>query len=111
MGAAFSVRIDQPYAALVVCHVSEGQSIMPGAPLLDLMMPDGLVETVLSEGWGIVGHIEGAEDGENATVYQHGSVICHIVPRSNGGNTRKTGLHPRNATGPMMRRLMGLAPR
>jgi hypothetical protein len=32
---------------------------MPGAPLIDIMTPEGVVETILSEGWGIVAHVEG----------------------------------------------------
>ena len=141
----FAVRVDEEYVGLMGRHVAEGQSIMPGAPLVDIMTPDGIVQTIFSQGWGVVGHVEGGrifsgandlladdeeydncaieedeDDGEGgsaqggsgtSSVFPRGSVICHIVARSQGGNTRKTGLHPRNATGPMMRRLMGLAPR
>ncbi|MGA3190800.1 MAG: ATP-binding cassette domain-containing protein, partial [Bryobacteraceae bacterium] len=32
----------------------------PGAPLVDIMTPEGVVETIISEGWGIVAHVEGA---------------------------------------------------
>jgi hypothetical protein len=138
---AFAIRVDEDYIGLMGRYVAEGQSIVPGAPLVDVMTPDGVVQTIFSQGWGVVGHVEGSrifsshandllgddetydddeeEDeeggavgsGGGSSVFPRGSVICHIVARSQGGNTRKTGLHPRNATGPMMRRLMGLAPR
>ncbi|MDR3423991.1 MAG: hypothetical protein P4M13_02785 [Alphaproteobacteria bacterium] len=143
---AFAIRVTDEYVGLMGRHVAEGQSIVPGAPLLDVMTPDGIVKTILSEGWGVVAHIEGGrifsnvsgddafadddeytgeenegdEDGESGSaqksgggrscVFPRGSVICHVVACSQEGSTRKTGLHPRNATGPRYRREMGIAP-
>jgi len=56
----YAVRVEEDYVGLMGRYVAEGQSIVPGARLLDIMTPEGVVETIVSEGWGIVAHVEGA---------------------------------------------------
>ena len=55
----YAIRVEDEYVGLMGRYVAEGQSIVPGAPLLDIMTPEGVVETILSEGWGVVAHVEG----------------------------------------------------
>ncbi len=136
----YAICVKDDYVGIMGRHVTEGQAVVPGLPLIDIMKPDGLVETIVSEGWGIVAHIEGgrvfqtansndrAEDddeddddsgesgqargssGGMGTVFSRGDLICHIVSRLQDGG-RKSGLHPRNGASVCFRREMGLAPR
>jgi len=55
----YAVRVPDEYVWLMGRFVSEGQSIVPGVPLMDVMTPEGVVETIISECWGIVAHVEG----------------------------------------------------
>ncbi len=55
----YAVRVTDDYVGLMGRYVVEGQMIVPGLPLLDIMTPEGVVETIHSEGWGIVAHVEG----------------------------------------------------
>jgi hypothetical protein len=55
----YAIRVKEDYIGLMGRYVAEGQAIMPGAPLIDIMTPEGVVETILSEAWGIVAHVEG----------------------------------------------------
>jgi hypothetical protein len=112
----FAVRVPEDYVWVVGRHVDEGQSVVPGAALMDVMTPEGVVETIFSKGWGIVAHVEGnrtfrgedmdfglqpdndalCADGDSemvrfsggmGAVYARDSVICHIVARSQEGST------------------------
>jgi hypothetical protein len=56
----YAIRVKDDYVGLMGRYVAEGQAIMPGAPLVDIMTPEGVVETILSEAWGVVAHIEGS---------------------------------------------------
>jgi hypothetical protein len=62
----YAVRVTDDYVGLMGRYVAEGQTIVPGAPLLDVMTPEGIVRTIMSEGWGIVAHIEGGRIFPNA---------------------------------------------
>ena len=55
----FAVHVENEYIGLMGRHVVEGQMVTPGAPLMDIMTPEGVVETITSQSWGIVAHIEG----------------------------------------------------
>ncbi|MGB9151501.1 MAG: hypothetical protein WCD70_00245 [Alphaproteobacteria bacterium] len=122
----FSVCVENEYVGLMGRHVTEGQMVTPGAPLIDVMTPDGIVETIFSQGWGVVAHIEGgrifsaansderpeddeeddSEDGESGsargsgsgTVFPKGSMICHIVARDGKEAGTIKGLTPRPTT-------------
>lgn len=134
----YSVRVEDEYVGLMGRYVVEGQAIVPGAPLLDIMTPDGVVETITSEGWGVVAHIEGhrvfikddedrsqegddeddSEDGETAQgrsssggmsiIFSKGEIICHIVARQDRV-VRGKGLIPRASPALRLRRTLGLA--
>jgi hypothetical protein len=134
----YAIRVVDSYAWIVGRHVDEGQSVMPGAPIMDIMTPDGVVETIISEGWGIVAHIEGKkilhvntnvcedEKGDHlcgdggsemihfnrdmSSVYGRDSVVCHIVARSDRSQVG-AGLRPRPSQSLRMRRMGALAPR
>jgi len=55
----FAVRVEDDYVWLVCRYVSEGDPVVPGMPLLAVVRPSGIQETICSEGWGVVGHVEG----------------------------------------------------
>ena len=55
----YAVRVTEDYVGLMGRYVAEGQAIVPGIPLVDIMTPEGVVETIISEGWGVVAHVEG----------------------------------------------------
>ena len=63
----YAVRVKDEYVGLMGRHVVEGQAIIPGIPLMDVMTPEGIVETIFSEGWGIVAHVEGGRIFPKAT--------------------------------------------
>jgi hypothetical protein len=54
-----AVRVTDDYVGLMGRFVVEGQAIVPGLPLMDIMTPEGIVQTIRSECWGIIAHIEG----------------------------------------------------
>lgn len=134
----YAVRLDSEYAWVVDCHIREGESIKPGAPLVDVMLPSGVVETLTSDCWGIVAHIEGnaaawfdsdddvdedsltgkkkkkrGEEGKGGwsslCVYYEGDVLCHIAKRADRNN-RDGKLHPRPAVWIRLAREAGLRP-
>jgi len=55
----YAVRVPDNYVWLMGRFVVEGQTIVPGLPLMDIMTPEGVVQTIRSECWGIVAHVEG----------------------------------------------------
>lgn len=55
----YAVRVPEDYVWLMGRFVAEGQAIVPGVPLMDIMTPEGIVETIRSDCWGIVAHVEG----------------------------------------------------
>ena len=102
---AYAVRLDEEYASVIGRHVDEGEAISPGMPLVDIMTPEGLVMTLVSEGWGIVAHVEGqrilGEDTGNTpagsgdtTLFPQHSVLCHIVARSDHNSIKGGKPHP-----------------
>lgn len=101
----YAVRVSENYAWIVNCYVEEGQAIVPGAPIFELMGPEGVVETVTSDCWGIVAHVE---EAANDSVFPEGAVLCHIAKR-NDRQQRGAALTPRPAPALRLRRLMGLA--
>ncbi len=135
----YAVCVSEEYVWVVRRYVDEGQSVAPGAPLVDVMTPEGVVQTLRSEGWGVVSHIEGkrfsssshkhetgcdgdeylcADDGSDfirlnpamAAVFVLNAILCHIVARPQDG-VRKQGFHPRNAASVIYRKTLGLAGR
>jgi hypothetical protein len=136
---SYAVRVTADYVGLMGRYVTEGQTIVPGAPLFDIMTPEGVVETIVAESWGIVGHIEGGrlfakansnderaeddkedDDDEGESGSSRGSSGGMGVVFSKGDvichivareqhGTRKSGLHPRPAPALAWRRAMGMA--
>ncbi|MDR3448995.1 MAG: hypothetical protein P4M15_04480 [Alphaproteobacteria bacterium] len=134
----YAVCVEEPYVGLMGRHVVEGQGVAPGAPLLDIMTPDGVVRTITSQGWGVVAHVEGGrvfpannderdpeddedddDEGESGAarggsgggmgvVFSKGDVICHIVARIDSGSARKAGLHPRPAPSVRLRQMLNI---
>lgn len=121
----YAVRVKDDYVGLMGRHVVEGQAIIPGIPLLDVMTPEGIVETIFSEGWGIVAHVEGGRifpsansneeraedddededtDGEGGQKRAGSGGRGAVFPKGSvichivareQHGTRKSGLHPR----------------
>ena len=134
----YAIRVTEDYVGLMGRHVAEGQAIVPGAPLVDVMTPEGVVVTIVSEGWGIVAHVEGGrifpraladedraegddedDDDEGESGSARGSSGGKGIVFSKGDvichivareqhGTRKTGLHPRPAPSVRYRRMMGI---
>ena len=110
----YAVRVTEDYIGIMGRHVAEGQRVTPGAPLIDIMTPEGIVETIFSKEWGTIAHIEGGriffgansnereedddeddeEDGESGSarsssggmgmVFSKGDLICQIAPPKDG---------------------------
>jgi hypothetical protein len=123
----YAVLVENDYIGLMGRHVFEGQLVTPGLPLIDIMTPEGMVETIFSQGWGVVAHIEGGrifpssndnreeddeeddqDDGESgsarggsggsSSVFPRGSLICHIVGPDGWQAGTIRGLTPRPTT-------------
>jgi len=56
---SYAVRVPENYVWLMSRFVVEGQTIVPGLPLMDIMTPEGIVQTIRSECWGVIAHVEG----------------------------------------------------
>jgi hypothetical protein len=105
-----AVTIADDYACVIRRYVAEGQAVAPGADLLDIITPSGVVQTIHADCWGIVAHAEGSQVSSvpsddryidyvnthnDLHVYVKGDIVCHIVQRDNSAGVRKTGLHPK----------------
>jgi hypothetical protein len=104
-------RMNSPkdLAWLARCYVEEGQAVVPGTDIVDIVLPGGIVETLVCQNFGVIAHIETGgtlPHDSRAKAFQAGDMVCHIVDSSNDSSIRKgKGLHPTRSTKMRLKRL------